>query len=893
MKKFFTLFFSALMVLFLTTGVVKADEMTINGQVVMGPQGMPAPGVPVMVFLASDSVMVDAVTDEGGFFEAEIEAEDGYQGDVVVQVFDWCTMISLEEVFPFVNGDVITTLFHVCVEGGGGGGGGNDCHANFQWMPLEGLQISFWDESWGNDIEEWTWEFGDGTTGTGIEIVHLYTEPGMYQVTLTIAGDECSDSRTKMVHVMDSIPPQPDCQAMFGYEPEEGLTVQFIDLSWGEDIDDYLWDFGDGNISNEQEPEHTYAEQGMYLVSLTISGDECASSIEMPVHVMDSIWPPQGCHANFHWEMMDDLMVQFFNASQGEEIDEYVWDFGDGTFSDEMDPIHIYAEEGMYQVSLTIFGDDCQDIKVKNVNVNGNQPPQGCHAMFFYEYTEDPLTINFIDLSMGEITAWNWSFGDEMTSSEQNPTHTYAEEGMYMVSLEITCDSCTNAIEMPVFVGDSVWPPQPGCHANFHWENMDDLLVQFINSSQGEEIEEYLWDFGDGTTSDEFEPLHAFAEEGVYEVTLTVSGAECLDTKTKVVHVGNNWPPNNNCHANYDWAVHEDGVTVTFTDTSVGDSIQEWMWDFGDGEISLEQNPVHVFPEEGLYFVTLTITSGDCMDAKTRHIHVGNGGMPPQNCHAMFFPEYISDMTIAFLDMSMGDIESWFWDFGDGNTSTEQEPVHTYAEAGFYLVSLTVEGEECADSLAMEIMVDEPWNNNPCEALFLPEFTNNLEVTFYDMSIGNVESWSWNFGDGTASYEQNPVHTYEQVGTYLVTLSIQTDDGCSHVYSVELYLESMSYSAMHSSTGVTGLEEQTNVTAVNVYPNPVGNMMNITFTAQSDLDVDFIVTNTMGQQVLNGTYSVNAASNHLQVNTANLEKGIYIMQLRSADGSVATHKFIK
>jgi PKD repeat protein len=161
------------------------------------------------------------------------------------------------------------------------------------------------------------------------------------------------------------------------------------------------------------------------------------------------------------------------------------------------------------------------------------------------------------------------------------------------------------------------------------------------------------------------------------------------------------------------------------------------------------------------------------------------------------------------------------------------------------------------------------------------------------MSIGNVESWSWNFGDGTASYEQNPVHTYEQVGTYLVTLSIQTDDGCSHVYSVELYLESMSYSAMHSSTGVTGLEEQTNVTAVNVYPNPVGNMMNITFTAQTALDVDLIVTNTMGQQVLNGTYSVNATSNHLQVNTANLEKGIYIMQLRSADGSVATHKFIK
>lgn len=797
------------MVFFASTGIAMADEMTINGQVIQGEEAMPASHTPVMVFLPNDSIMVHTMTDGAGNFEVQLEAPNGYQGDVIAQVFDWCSFTNLEEVFPFVNGDMITLTFHICPDGGnGGGGGGNDCHANFHWEPVGGLEVMFWDESWAEDIDEWTWDFGDGTTGTGEEIVHEYTTPGQYQVTLTISGDDCSDSKTKNVHVMDSIPPQPGCQAMFGYEMEEGLTLQFIDLSWGEDIEDYSWDFGDGNTSDEQEPEHTYAEQGMYIVSLTISGDECASSIEMPVHVMDSVWPPQGCHANFHWERIENLTVQFFDASHGQDIEDYLWDFGDGSTSEEMNPIHVYAEEGMYDVTLTIFGDECQDMKTKNVNVHNCQPPQGCMAMFMYEYTDDPLQLQFIDLSMGDVAAWNWNFGDSTTSTEQNPMHTFAEEGMYMVMLEISGDSCNSVVEMPVFVGDSIWPPHGNnCHANFHWEVEDNLTVEFENASQGDDIDTYFWEFGDGTTSDEENPEHIYAEEGVYEVMLTISGDECSDTKFKHVHVGENWPNN--------------------------------------------------------------------------------------NCHAMFFPEYISENTIAFYDMSMGDIEQWNWNFGDNQTSTEQNPEHTYADAGMYYVTLTILGDECVDSLMMEIIVDEPWNNNPCEALFLPEFTNALEVTFHDMSIGEIESWSWNFGDGTASYEQNPVHTYEQVGTYLVTLAIQTTDGCSHVYHVEINLEEMSYSALHSSTGATGIEEQLNVTNVNVYPNPVGDMMNVTFKAENDNDITLVVMSAMGQQVISASYSANAASNHIEVNTANLERGIYIMQLHSADGSVATHKFIK
>ncbi len=890
MKKFGTMILSALMMIFVLSGIARADEMTINGQVMMGQQGQPAPGVPVMAFLPNDSIMADAMTDETGFFEIILQAPDGYQGEVMTQVFDWCTMNTLEEVFPFINGEMLTVVFHICQEGGGGG---TQCHANFHWQPLEGLQIAFEDDSWGDEIDEWSWDFGDGTTGTGEDIVHLFAEPGLYPVTLTISGGQCSDERTKMVHVMDSIPPQPGCQAMFGYEPEEGLTIQFIDLSMGEDIDEYLWDFGDGTISDDQEPEHTFAEQGMYLVSLTIAGEECNSSIEMPVHVMDSVWPPQGCHANFHWEMMDNLTVQFFNASQGEDIDEYLWDFGDGSFSDEMDPLHVFPEEGMYEVSLTIFGDDCQDMKVKNVHVHAYQPPQGCQAMFFYEFTEDPFTLAFIDLSMGDINAWNWNFGDSTTSVEQNPYHTYAEEGMYMVSLEVTGDSCNSIIEMPVFVGDSIWPPQ-NCHANFHWNIVGDLTVQFEDVSQGEDITEWMWDFGNGEVSYEQNPTYTYSEEGNYEVSLTISGTECQDTKTKRVNVGNNWPPQN-CHADYDWNVLEDGLTVEFFDMSVSDSITEYMWDFGDGDVSAEQNPVHTYAEEGMYFVALTIVSDECTDTRVRHIHVGEGGgWPPQNCHAMFFPEYISDMTIAFTDMSMGNIDSWFWNFGDNNTSAEQNPQHTYAEAGIYIVTLAISGEECADSLAMEIFVDEPWNNNPCEALFLPEFTENpLEVMFHDMSIGAVSSWSWNFGDGTASYEQNPSHTYEQSGTYLVTLGIETEDGCSHVYSVEVNLETMSYSALHSSTGSTGINEVLNISSLNLYPNPVDKVMNITFNAEENETMYLVITSALGQQIYKASYSAKAASNHIEVNTSDFEKGLYIMQLHSADGSVATQKFIK
>jgi len=462
----------------------------------------------------------------------------------------------------------------------------------------------------------------------------------------------------------------------------------------------------------------------------------------------------------------------------------------------------------MYEVSLSIFSETCEDITVKNVHVFTNNPPQGCQAMFFYENT-DLLTITFTDMSMGDITGWEWNFGDENSSTEQNPVHTYAEEGMYMVSLAISGDSCNNVIEMPVFVGDSVWPPNGGdCHANFHWDAMDDLTVLFTDASQAEEI-------------------------------------------------------------------------------------TEWMWDFGNGDMSYEQNPTYVYAEEGVYDVSLTISGEDCQDTKIKHVHVFDNNWNPQNCHAMFIPEYVADLTIAFNDMSMGDVESWNWSFGDGETSVDQNPIHTYAAAGDYIVTLFIQGAECADSLAMEIYVDEPWNNNPCEALFVPEFTDTpLEVVFHDMSIGDVTSWSWNLGDGTASYDQNPTHIYAEMGTYLVTLGIETSEGCSQVYSIELNLETMSYSALHSST-TTGIQDIENITSVNIFPNPVGETMNIAFSSDNNQSIILNVMNAMGQMVYSESYSVSASQNQITVNTASLEKGIYFLQMKSDNGSVATHKFIK
>jgi len=314
------------------------------------------------------------------------------------------------------------------------------------------------------------------------------------------------------------------------------------------------------------------------------------------------------------------------------------------------------------------------------------------------------------------------------------------------------------------------------CTAEFSWYASGTVTIQFMNQSIGSSGPWY-WDFGDGNTSNVSSPQHTYATGGTYNVSLTIgdSLSGCWDLVSHLVVVADTTI--GGCVAGF-VALPDSSVqnTVQFLDQSTG-NINAWFWEFGDGQTSNMQNPVHTYAASGLYNVCLTVQGADstCYDISCQLIQVGN---TPGGCIADFtyFTDSLgSTLNYTFLDLSSGNINSWFWDFGDGTSSTQQNPSHSFASPGFYTVCLTVQGADslCYDEYCEIINVTIPAG---CQAQFtwFPDSTfQQNQVQFLDLSTGNPFSWFWDFGDSTYSTEQNPVHLYQQPGTYYVCLTIE------------------------------------------------------------------------------------------------------------------------
>ncbi len=225
---------------------------------------------------------------------------------------------------------------------------------------------------------------------------------------------------------------------------------------------------------------------------------------------------------------------------------------------------------------------------------------------------------------------------------------------------------------------------------------------------------------------------------------------------------------------------------ILFIDASTDNdgAIVSWSWNFGDGTTSTTQHPTHQYVDNGTYTVTLTVTDDDGVTNETsQQIVVSNVG-PIANF--TYYPLFPTDLQIiAFTDNSTdvdGYITSWSWDFGDGNTSTAQNPNHQYTDDGTYIVNLTITDDDGATNVtSQQISI---LNVAPsADFIYSPtDPTNKNVIQFFDNSTdsdGNIVSWLWDFEDGNTSLVQNPSHRYVNNGTYNVTLVITDDDGAT------------------------------------------------------------------------------------------------------------------
>jgi PKD repeat protein len=298
-----------------------------------------------------------------------------------------------------------------------------------------------------------------------------------------------------------------------------------------------------------------------------------------------------------------------------------------------------------------------------------------------------PLTVNFTDLSINTPTSWSWDFGDNGTSNQQNPTHTYNEEGTYTVTLTATNPYGSDTEIKVNYIAVSPGPPVADFSGSPTSGNAP-LTVNFTDLSAGSPTS-WSWDFGDNGTSTAQNPTHVYDDPGDYTVTLTVTNAQGSDTEVKVNYISvSDPPPVAEFVGNPTSGTAP--LTVNFTDLSTNNPTS-WTWGFGDNSSSNLQNPTHVYENPGLYTVYLIATnaSGTDWEIKTDYIHVTEDGDPPVADFSGSPTSGNAPLTVNFTDLSSNSPTSWSWNFGDNGTSNVKNPTHVYTNPGDYTVTLT------------------------------------------------------------------------------------------------------------------------------------------------------------------------------------------------------------
>lgn len=404
------------------------------------------------------------------------------------------------------------------------------------------------------------------------------------------------------------------------------------------------------------------------------------------------------------------LTVQFYDASPGHNdgtITAWNWDFGDGSTSKETDPVHTFTGAGNYTVTMTISAGDVTDSKTGYIDVS-----EVVKADFIADVTEGdpPLTVQFTDLSNGSPDSYEWNFGGQQRSTDQNPVHTFNFAGLYTIRLDVWGKGGSDSQTRTDYI--TVRP-----RVDFNAEPLEgnaSLKVRFTpNASYSTDKGQptFLWDFGDGSTSGELFPEHTYTRAGVYTVRLTITGREGTGTAEKEDYITVRPVAHYVPDMAMGWAPH----TVRFSDWSTGEP-ETYLWEFQDGETSTEQSPSHTYTVAGSYVPHLTVTRGSLSDTLTMVGAcaspgcVGSGAiivMPVADFSASLTTGP-APLEVSFEDLSKGSPETYTWIFGDGTeNSTEQNPTHIFEKPGSYIVTQVVATGDLRHTKTLDITVLE------------------------------------------------------------------------------------------------------------------------------------------------------------------------------------------
>lgn len=628
------------------------------------------------------------------------------------------------------------------------------------------LIVAFQSTSSGT-ITSYQWDLGNGTKSTLKDPVATYFDPGTYTVTLTVTDASGKATVTKKNYITVYAKPIAD----FDISNTSGcfpLNVSMKDKSksGSGSIATRTWDFGDGTLSNETSPSHTYTNAGVFDVTLSVTNSNGCSNI---LTKDDVIIIEGGVTAGFEIASLNvcksPASVTFKNTSTGSADSlTYSWKFGDGGTATEKSPVHNYVNQGNYTVQLTAKTPaGCTDTASLPVSISF---PQSSFTTSASTCTNQ--NIQFTNTSAPLPVNVKWSFGDGTTSTEINPVKAYSKAGTYKVKLvNYFSDVCKDSVTQTITVGAGV---APAFVTNDTSSCAPPYAVHFTNKTAGA-VQSYRWDFGDGTFDVTANPVHTYNNYGHYTVKLTAMSASGCQTETskesyidieaiKITSFNN--LPDSGCRP----------LTVKPTaNFTKPDGIVKYTWYFGDGATSTEATPTHVYTKDGFYNVKLVVlTKGGCKDSLTYNNAVLVGH--PLNSDFKVVPNHIcANETTELINITPDKpIHFVQWNFGPINGASS-DSIHEYkpTDTGWIKLSLTTYNYGCADTIEKDsaLYVQPP----VAKLSSLTNCDNKLSVNFGDSSLGSITRL-WTFGDGKTSTTKNPIHAYTTPGTYSVKLQV-------------------------------------------------------------------------------------------------------------------------
>jgi large repetitive protein len=661
-----------------------------------------------------------------------------------------------------------------------------------------------------------TWAFSDAVTLYGLTVLRSFGDNGLYSATVTVRDDDGATSSAVISITINNQAPTPIISTT-PVMPFQANQAAFFDGANSYDVDggitNYTWFFPGGVTVEGWNATHTFPANGTYNVTLLLIDDD-GQFAQLTVAALvgnDTIGtrnptPPVPRIASSAVTVFTGQPVSLdaSNSSDDTGIISYLWDFGDGAVGVGMVVSHSWANDGNFVVMLNVTDTDGNSsFGVITIHVKDRAP---IAAILASPTDAQTLVLIAFDASSssdpdGTLLYYRWDFGDGSVLYGRSVQHTYARAGAYTVQLTVTDnDGVDGSATTQVTITNRA--PKAVTPANFSVPTFEERIFDASGSfDQDGLVQTYSWNFGDATTATGRSVKHAFATIGTFTVTLTVrDDFGAIGVAAMTVIVTNNAP---SAQITAPSSVYT-GDSVIFQGNGVDrdGTIASWLWNFGDTQTASTANTAtHAYPVQGLYTVTLTVTDNNsAVGVATFQLRVQNRLPSARIAEPAANFTGLSLSAVHFTATGSSDPETplanlqYFWIFGDGAVATGLAVDHAFSRAGTFTVILTVsDGDGGASSATLPVVI----TNQAPHSIPAANLSNSQTLVSIRFDAGasfdpdgTVQSYLWEFGDGSTSSLKSVDHTYttapESTGAFTVRLTVFDNLGASNLATLDV-----------------------------------------------------------------------------------------------------------